>query len=92
MVVTVEHIRRKLVYRAFCVDADCTAVKHIVSDFKLFNAVLDAVAVKVAQNVLVPLFPAITNQHGYQKGNSPLSTSTGTKPDGAGVKLAASSL
>ena len=90
MVVAVEHIRRKLVYRAFSVDADCTAVKHIVSDFKLFNAVLDAVAVKIAQNMFVPLLSRVDVD--YQNGSSPSSTSTGTNPEGAGVKLAASSL
>ena len=90
MVVAVKHIRRKLVYRAFCVDADCAAIKHIVSDFKLFNAVLDAVAVKIAQDMFVPLFSRVGDD--YQNGSSPSSTLTGTKSEGAGVKLAASSL
>ena len=90
MVVAVEHIRCQFIDRALGVDADCTAVKHIVTDFKLFNAVLDAVAVKVAQNVFVPLFSRVDVD--YQNGNSPLSTSTVTKPESAGVKLAVPSL
>ena len=44
MVVAVEHICRKLIDRALGVYADCTAVKHIVTNFKLFYAVLDAVS------------------------------------------------
>ena len=86
MVVAVEHIGCQFVNAGFAIHRNCiVSFKHIVTDIQLADLVIYAVTVKVSQNVLVFSLSAIASQHGYQKGNSLSSTSTGTNPAEAGV-------